>query len=130
MSSSFDSVRREQAAEGTRMAREERDGEARSRIYGNHQGVRLSKKPSAPKGHEAFLKALEVSGTEIEVEKKASGECIVGVVKHSDKYTITLRCVDSAGAVLNRVIFKHDISEFRALAPKPGSTVEGEDPAK
>ncbi len=67
-----------------------------------------SRKGKAPlKGHEAFLKALEVSGATVFFEKASSGVTIEGVVKHSDKYTVSVQCGDQT-----RVLFKHDISEF------------------
>lgn len=74
----------------------------------------------APAGHEAFLKALETSGAQIEVEKM-SGEKLIGRVKHSDKFTISLR-VESGGVVRDRVLFKHDLSEFSAISPRPAQT--------
>lgn len=72
------------------------------------------------KGHEAFLKALELSGADLVVEK-CDGVIYGGKIKHSDKYTITLRTTvrqEHFGVApemtdpLDRVIFKHDISEF------------------
>jgi sRNA-binding regulator protein Hfq len=120
-----DPVRREQMEEGARMAREE--GASEPIIYRGSSSKRTytpgRKEPAKPKGHEAFLKALETSGTQIQLEKM-SGEIVVGTVKHSDKYTITVRYEAGTGEIVNRVIFKHDISEFRALQPKPDTTVE------
>jgi sRNA-binding regulator protein Hfq len=74
----------------------------------------------SPKGHEAFLKALEASGAPVTFEKVSSGEKITGSIKHSDKYTISVLC-DNA----TRVLFKHDISEFQASFPdrKPSAEV-------
>lgn len=70
-------------------------------------------------GHESFLKALESSGATIEIEKISSGEKIVGKIKASDKYTVSLRVPhvagDWEGPYDTRVIFKHDISEFCPL---------------
>lgn len=65
-----------------------------------------------PKGHEAFLKALEASGAEVEFEKAASGNFVKGVIKTSDKYTVSIQTIDGT-----RVLFKHDISEFFVKAP-------------
>lgn len=88
-------------------------------------------KPKAPKGHEAFLKALETSGGQISVEKRSNGRILTGTVRHSDKYTISLKVtsekvwdgddmVEQPNAQLGiRIIFKSDISEFSALGPTP-----------
>lgn len=72
---------------------------------------------AAPKGHEAFLKMLESSGATISVEK-LDGSVVIGTVKHSDKYTITMRTTFE-GKPTERVLFKHDISEFSAITPRP-----------
>ena len=72
-----------------------------------------------PVGHEAFLKALEKSGAQILVEK-LSGEKILGVVKHSDKFTISLTTSEGR----TRILFKHDISEFEAQSSRPGKVAE------
>ncbi|UUZ75560.1 hypothetical protein LP414_27980 [Polaromonas sp. P1(28)-13] len=57
------------------------------------------------------------------MEKKSSGDVLVGKIKHSDKYTITLQVpsthVGGPNGYQNRVIFKHDISEFCALQARP-----------
>lgn len=70
------------------------------------------KKPAAPKGHEAFLKALEQAGAKIHVTL-LSGDVMRGTLKHSDKYTISLR-VDNTedGTYQVYVIFKHAIETF------------------
>lgn len=115
------SIERDQRDWGRNMARE--DGSINEDKLAHVIKLRKPLKVKAkPQGHEAFLKALETSGTDIEIEKKSTGEKIRGAVKHSDKYTITLRYVDGSNPepqVINRVIFKHDISEFRALQGKP-----------
>lgn len=76
---------------------------------------------SKPTGHEAFLKALEASGAVVQIEKASSGDIVVGKIKASDKYTVSLRCPvvadDWEGPYKTRVIFKHDISEFSPLLP-------------
>jgi len=69
---------------------------------------RREKSIQAPKGHEAFLKALEASVAKVYFEKASSGNVIVGTVKCSDKYTVSV--IDEDGQT--RVLFKHDISEF------------------
>ena len=91
-----------------------------------------NKKPFAktgpkPSGHEAFLKALESSNATVEVEKASSGDKVIGKIKASDKYTISLRVPntpgDWEGPYQTRVIFKHDISEFMPIInmePKEG----------
>lgn len=71
----------------------------------------VAKKAPAPKGHEAFLKALESSGAQLQFDI-ASGGTISGVIKTSDKYTISIQ--EEHGT---RVIFKHDISSFYVEAP-------------
>jgi sRNA-binding regulator protein Hfq len=92
------------------------------------------KKPFAktgpkPSGHEAFLKALESSNATVEVEKASSGDKIVGKIKASDKYTVSLRCPltpgDWEGPYQTRVIFKHDISEFSPII-QSGTSVEAQ----
>lgn len=82
----------------------------------------LTKKPKLgpkPAGHEAFLKALESSNATVEIEKASSGDKIIGKIKASDKYTISLRVPhtpgDWEGPYATRVIFKHDISEFMPI---------------
>lgn len=94
---------------------------------------RRTERPAAPrnagdmkrpplKGHEAFLKALELSNADVVVEKVSSGQIYYGKIRHSDKFTITLRTTaigqadQGAGSMgvapSDRVLFKHDISEF------------------
>lgn len=70
-----------------------------------------AKKPHkvAPKGHEAFLKALEASGATVSFLKASCDETVTGTIKTSDKYTVSIVCAETG---LTRVLFKHDISEF------------------
>lgn len=77
---------------------------------------RPKKATPAPKGHEAFLKALEASSSTVYFEKASSGNVVVGTVKCSDKYTVSV--IDESGQT--RVLFKHDISEFWTQS-KPSS---------
>lgn len=126
--------RRLQLEEGARLALSEQEGKTpfpRKQIVVNKNYVpnNSAKKPSPPKGHEAFLKALETSGAEVSIEK-CDGTVVEGVVKHSDKYTISVRVREYAphdpaaedGHVMReRVIFKHDISEFSAITPRVAS---------
>lgn len=117
----YDDLRNEQNREGSRMAREEHP--MRRRTDRVERTFAPKKKPEV-KGHEAFLKALEESGkeqgTQVEIEKKSTGEKVTGVVRCSDHFTITVRVTQPGGdaAFIDRVIFKHDISEFRALGGK------------
>lgn len=122
-----DDVRRDQLRAGHAMG--ETAGEyhrpAARRIEVRPQHTTPKKTSAAPKGHEAFLKALETSGTDVKVEKKSSGDILIGKIKHSDKYTVTLQVPAAPGEAggpagyVNRVIFKHDISEFSALQARP-----------
>lgn len=119
-SSGDDRVRADQIAEARRLS--ESEGVA----FNGFQPRRTltTSRPSRPapaakngpaplKGHEAFLKALEKSGANVIVQKISSGEDIQGTIAHSDKWTVTMR---STGK--DRVIFKHDISEFSTTTPR------------
>ncbi len=68
-----------------------------------------------PKGHEAFLKALEASGATVIVEM-SDGSSLTGTIKHSDKYTISLKVSKERekgdGAYQVYVVFKHSIVLF------------------
>lgn len=98
-------VKAEQAIEGRKMSQSE-TGERRITL-----GLKkVPAKKTTVKGHEAFLKALETSGASIRLEKISSGATMIGQVRHSDKFTVTIR-VDGK----DRVVFKHDISEFEAI---------------
>jgi len=92
-----------------------RDRDDQQRIYSAGaaaQRPRKLKLKAAPKGHEAFLKALEASGTTVQFEKVASGHLVVGTIKASDKFTISVR-EEKTGDT--RVLFKHDVSEFSPI---------------
>lgn len=65
-----------------------------------------------PQGHEAFLKALESSSAVISLTMIDGGD-VQGIVKHSDKFTISL---EIEGTV--HVIFKHSIASFFAVTPR------------
>ena len=73
---------------------------------------RKTKSAPVPKGHEAFLKALESSGATVYFEKVSSGAVVKGLLKHSDKFTVSV--LEDGGQT--RVLFKHDISEFWTVA--------------
>jgi RNA chaperone Hfq len=72
-----------------------------------------AKPANAPKGHEAFLKALHESGAEIVVFLLDVVDPLQGKIRATDKYTISL---DVKGNT--EVIFKHAIQRFRPL-PRP-----------
>lgn len=100
------------------------DQQAHSRIAEGRPTLRKPVKLSiAPKGHEAFLKALESSGATVEFEKASSGEKVVGKIKTSDKYTVSLAVQISpeSDEYVTRVLFKHDISEFSTVARGTGA---------
>ena len=75
----------------------------------------FNKKPvAAPKGHEAFLKALESAGAVINVALTTSPDAkpLKGTIKHSDKYTISLKVDQPGGTYQVYVLFKHAIESF------------------
>jgi len=137
--STTDAIRQEQIAEARRLADQEHEPVARRTTLhlahpraGSRTGTgHVEKKKNVLKGHEAFLKALEINGARIEVEKK-DGILYRGVLKHTDKYTITLHVTEQGHVEdgeefslvegRDRVIFKHDMSEFSALTPRQAST--------
>lgn len=72
------------------------------------------KKPVSPKGHEAFLKALEAAGAVVNIALLTSPDAppMKGVIKHSDKYTISLKVDRPDGSYQVFVVFKHAIECF------------------
>lgn len=75
----------------------------------------FGKKPAgtSPKGHEAFLKALELAGATITVRLLNDPEVTMkGSIKHSDKYTISLKVTNPDGTYQVFVLFKHAIESF------------------
>lgn len=82
-------------------------------------------RPAPLKGHEAFLKALEFAGAILVVEKVSSGDKVSGILRHSDKFSVTIRVVTPGGSI-DRVIFKHDISEFYSPTPRKLTPAEGQ----
>lgn len=120
-----DQERAEQLREGQRMSRCEGDELAnfRPRLTTRRDyeapASRASRpsnrtKPvAAPKGHEAFLKALHDSGAQIVVHLLDQDEPLTGKIRATDKYTVSL---DVSGNT--EVIFKHAIQRFRPL-PRP-----------
>lgn len=111
MYNSHDSERQTQLEEGRRTLRLNKTRTAPARS-GN------SKPAASPKGHEAYLKALEASGANVKV-MLVGGEEIIGVIKHSDNYTISLL---ESGELSATVIFKHDISRFRMIVVTSASS--------
>lgn len=111
-----------QILEGRSMARAEgvavvNDGIGRNKITGSR--LKPAPKPNAPKGHEALLKALETSGASIEVDLRDDPKTVVGVVKRSDAYTISLEVERIDGTKRTRVLFKHAMIGFSPLTPRP-----------
>lgn len=68
--------------------------------------------PAKPAGHEAFLKALEAGGALVTVRMATDGAELKGTIKHSDKYTISLRVDNKDGGYQVYVLFKHAIEMF------------------
>lgn len=89
----------------------------------NHTQVSKPQNNNAPKGHEAFLKGLENSAVNVEFVMASSGEKVIGVVKTSDKYTVSVMQYRPDGSYKTRVLFKHDISEFSPQIPAPSLAV-------
>lgn len=128
-----DQERAEQLREGLRLARDEsdavptfrprlgtrRDYEATASRASAPLGrsSTRAKPATAPKGHEAFLKALHESGAEIRVYLLDVVEPLQGKIRATDKYTISL---DVKGTT--EVIFKHAIQRFSPL-PRPRVTL-------
>ena len=135
VNSPHEAERQAQIAAGRMMTDDHDDDTPMSKrvsSYTTQSARSLIKRPvTAPKGHEAFLKALEASGATITITMASSGDTITGVVRHSDSYTISVRSIIGvkAGAdgtiedvTKDRVIFKHDISEFSALTHRAETT--------
>ena len=67
--------------------------------------------PAKPAGHEAFLKALETGNALVTVKMATDGTELKGTIKHSDKFTISLR-VDNDTGYQVYVIFKSAVEMF------------------
>lgn len=93
--------------------------EAGRRQGGTLRASSIVRKPKVA-GHEAFLKALEVSNAIVTFVMISSGREVNGTVKHSDKFTVSVveKFTDQV-----RVLFKHDISEFWTTGVKQQSAV-------
>lgn len=90
--------------------------------------VERRKAPRQLDGHEAFLKALQLSNADVVIEKVSSGYVYFGKLRHTDKWSVTMNVTaiqyGSDGdkievAPADRVIFKHDISEFYTTTRRP-----------
>jgi sRNA-binding regulator protein Hfq len=108
-------------------------GQDKERVAQQFEGNRMvrptlrAKKPfkknsDSTKGHEAFLKALETSGATISVELMDDPNPVIGTVKHSDKYTVSIQSENEV-----RVIFKHAMRLFMPLTPPPPPAAQGEE---
>lgn len=140
----IDAIRADQINEARRLAQ---DDSAERKVIGLPVSARsgrptagsrtgtgpLAVKKNILKGHEAFLKALEMNDAKIEIEK-CDGTVYRGILRHTDKFTLTVyvtqrgdvreenEFVEIAGR--DRVIFKHDISEFSALSGRPNQPLQ------
>lgn len=72
----------------------------------------VKKKSASPSGHEAFLKALEAGSAVVTIKMATDGTELKGTIKHSDKYTVSLRCDRPDGTYQVYVIFKSAIEMF------------------
>ena len=70
------------------------------------------KKPNAPEGHEAFLKALEAGGAIVTIRRATDGVEMKGTIKTSDKFTISLKVDRPDGTYQTYVIYKQHIEMF------------------
>ena len=70
------------------------------------------KKPKTATGHEAFLKDIETSKAEISIDLLDDPNPVVGTIKHSDKYTVSVKCVRPDGTYQVYCVFKHAIRMF------------------
>ncbi len=95
-------IRQEQNRAGREMARSETTNNSSWRVN------RPAQKAKKPQGHEAFLKMLETSGAEIELVLLSSGDKVRGVVRHSDKFTVSIK----SGEEGTKVYFKHALESF------------------
>jgi len=134
-------IRRQQIEDGRRMTEQEK---ADRRTIAIPAGTKAAARAPAPvqrgskeqsptvkaKGHEAFLKALQLSNADIIIEMISSGRIYHGKLKHSDKYTLTVNvtAVQESNEQLavvrqayDHVLFKHDISEFYTTTPRIGA---------
>ena len=67
---------------------------------------------AATVGHQAFLKGLQLAGAVLTIQELDTDELYVGIVKHSDATTISIRVDRADGAYQSYVIFKHAIKKF------------------
>lgn len=128
-----DDLRRDQLQAGRTMAADEGfNAQPRKTLHvtGKRPVARPAAKPRKVEGHEAHLKALETSGATI-IVTMASGIEYMGVVRHSDKYTISLRIKDATAPEGSRkkVLFKHAIDSYEPLTPGVRATETDESAA-
>lgn len=93
----------------------------RSGTYPRPAQLKLKPKTTSKpvlKGHEALLKAIEATQAKITIELLDDPKPIVGFVKHSDKYTISVESTNDLGEPRTYVVFKHAIRLF-GTAPAP-----------
>lgn len=110
MNASQEVIRAEQLTLGRKQAATEGDAIttlSKGQETRRHAPINRSPHKESLRGHEAFLKGLEQSEATVQFEKAGSGEIVIGKVKCSDKFTISVKTAEST-----RVLFKHDISEF------------------
>jgi hypothetical protein len=135
-------IERQTQIEEMRRLGEGRQGEGIRRTLslspsGNTNYNGQARRPQSPKGkpagkpvvgHEAFLRALSHSGANVVLEKISSGNTYQGQLKHSDAYTVTMLVtsvkhnnndVFESVPPFERVIYKHDISEFYTTTARP-----------
>lgn len=86
---------------------------------GNYGGARLPRfsggltvKRAKPTGHAALLEAIEKDKTEVTIDLLDDPNPLVGYIKCSDKYTISLKVYNPDGTYRVYVIFKHAIRMF------------------
>jgi sRNA-binding regulator protein Hfq len=122
-------LRIEQLREGQRLARcdEGTPQSARPRLGARPGYERPTQRPAprvkpknAPTGHQAFLKALQDSGAEIEVYMRDDETVLVGKIRAADAFTISLEVKG-----WTHVVFKHAIQQFKPL-PRASTLITGE----
>lgn len=127
-------LERRRQIEAARAMKDDGDGQRRILSLNRSTGgtppmprVSPPRKQNVLTGHQAFLKSLEKSGADMVVEK-LNGVIYYGKIRHSDKFSITLYVTDilepnspsplpAKPTPRDRVIFKHDISEFYTTTP-------------
>jgi sRNA-binding regulator protein Hfq len=75
---------------------------------------RKAKAPAKPEGHEMLLKILKDTGKTIKILTQ-SGQEVIGKIKATDKYTISITTEAGADAGRQRVFFKSSIECFEPI---------------